>query len=138
MNVRRWLRRGRGSVRLRVTLLAGGLFAVTLVVASLLLLQALEGTLVGDLRSADRAALQQQATRVFTTGLPPGSVAIGAEVGAAYELPPQGNRALRADGAERRRPDDGRPRPAQRGPARPGRLHRHRADGQRRAARHRR
>jgi signal transduction histidine kinase len=91
MNVRRWLRRGRGSVRLRVTLLAGGLFAVTLVVASLLLLQALEGTLVGDLRSADRAALQQQATRVFTTGLPPGSVAIGAEVGAAYELPPQGN-----------------------------------------------
>ena len=28
---------------------------------------------------------------MFTTGLPPGSVAIGAEVGAAYELPPQGN-----------------------------------------------
>jgi signal transduction histidine kinase len=74
-----------------VTLLAAGLFAITLVVASLLLLQALERTLVGDLRSADRAALQQQATRVLTTGLPPGSVAVGAEVGAAYELPAQGD-----------------------------------------------
>ncbi|MET0458138.1 MAG: ATP-binding protein [Ilumatobacteraceae bacterium] len=78
-------------MRLRVTLLAAGLFAVTLTVASLLLLQALESTLVEDLRSADRAALEQQATRVFTTGLPPGSVAVGAEVGAAYQLPTEGN-----------------------------------------------
>ena len=37
--------RARGSVRLRVTLLAAGLFAVTLFAASALLLRALEQTL---------------------------------------------------------------------------------------------
>ena len=57
VNVDGWFRRVRGSVRLRVTLLAAGLFAVTLAVASFGLLRALERTLVDDVRSADRAAL---------------------------------------------------------------------------------
>ena len=85
-----WFRRVRGSVRLRVTLLAAGLFAVTLAVASFGLLRALERSLVDDLRSTDRAALQQRATELFTRGIPADAVRVAAETGAAFELPAMG------------------------------------------------
>ena len=52
MSAVRWLRRARGSVRLRVTLLAAGAFALVLVIASFALVRALEGALEGDVRSA--------------------------------------------------------------------------------------
>ncbi|MET0147335.1 MAG: ATP-binding protein [Ilumatobacteraceae bacterium] len=84
-----WLRRGRGSVRLRVTLLAAGLFALTLAVASWGLLRALERTLVDDLRSEDQATLRAQALQVFTRGIPSGATPLAAESGAAFELPGQ-------------------------------------------------
>lgn len=87
MNVRGWFRRGRGSVRLRITLLAAGLFAVTLAVAAFGLLRALERTLVDDLRSDDRAALRQQAVALFTQGIPADAVPVAAESGAAFQLP---------------------------------------------------
>ncbi len=94
MNVVRWFRRGRGSVRLRVTLLAAGLFAVTLAVASLGLLRALERTLVDDLRSEDREALRQRAAELFTRGIPADAIPVAAETGAAFELPAAGARRV--------------------------------------------
>ncbi len=90
MSVSSWMRRGRGSVRLRVTLLAAGLFAVTLAVASWGLLQALERTLRDDLRSEDQAALRARAVQVLTQGIPSQATPIAAEIGAAYALPTDG------------------------------------------------
>ena len=69
----RWpalLARARGSVRFRVTVLAAGAFAVTLIVASFVLLRALEGALVDDVRAEDLATLEAQAARVRAEGLP--------------------------------------------------------------------
>ena len=48
--VRRTVRRARASVRLRVTLLAAGAFALTFFVAAAILLRSLENGLVDDLR----------------------------------------------------------------------------------------
>jgi signal transduction histidine kinase len=70
---RSWWQRVRGSVRVRVTLLAAGAFAVTLTVASVLLLRALEGNLVDDIRETDEVALQSQIDRVTSQGIPPGA-----------------------------------------------------------------
>ena len=53
-----WWRRAKGSVRLRVTVMAAGVFAVTLLIASAVLLRALESALVDDVRAGDEAALQ--------------------------------------------------------------------------------
>jgi signal transduction histidine kinase len=64
------LKRMAGSVRLRVALVAAAAFAITLVLASVLLLRALESRLVGKIRSADESALEAQAVDVLTAGLP--------------------------------------------------------------------
>lgn len=69
-----WWRRGLGSVRVRVTLLAAGVFAVTSIVASTLLLRSLEDRLVGDIRSADVAALRAQAMDFAQAGIPQNAV----------------------------------------------------------------
>ena len=73
--VRGW-RRVRGSVRLRVTLLAAGAFAVTMLVAAVLLVRALEGALVGDVRVAARQALAEQAERLLDDGIPNDAVMV--------------------------------------------------------------
>ena len=69
-----WWRRTLGSVRVRVTLLAAGAFAVTLIVASTLLLRSLEDRLVSNIRSADVAALRAQAMDFAQTGIPQDAV----------------------------------------------------------------
>jgi len=63
-------RRLAGSVRVRVTVLAAGLFALALGLASVVLLDALEDRLVAGIRRADRAALQAEADRLLHLGLP--------------------------------------------------------------------
>jgi signal transduction histidine kinase len=73
MTARSWLSRARGSVRLRMTLLAGGLFAVTLLVASVVLLRALENRLVADIRRADQEALATQVVQLEEEGIPEGA-----------------------------------------------------------------
>jgi signal transduction histidine kinase len=90
MSAVRWLRRARGSVRLRVTLLAAGAFAVVLVIASFVLVRALEGALEGDVRSASEAVLRQQAQLVLRDGVPPGAQRISAASGEAFNLPVPG------------------------------------------------
>jgi signal transduction histidine kinase len=82
----RGLARARSSVRLRVTLLAAGLFAVTLGVAALGLLHTLERDLVGDVRSSDLAALRAQATQLTVDGVPKTAVGVPAEGGTVFEL----------------------------------------------------
>lgn len=69
-----WWRRALGSVRVRVTLLAAGVFAVTLIVASGVLLRSLEDRLVGDIRSADADALRAQAMDFAQAGIPQDAV----------------------------------------------------------------
>ena len=64
------LQRLRGSVRLRVTLLAAGVFAVFLIVGAVVLLQALESVLVDDTRAAARGALARQAESLQADGIP--------------------------------------------------------------------
>ncbi len=59
-----------GSVRIRVTLVAGIAFAIALVTTSMVLLHALESRLVGNVRNANTHALQAQAVEVLTSGLP--------------------------------------------------------------------
>jgi signal transduction histidine kinase len=71
-----WMRRARGSVRLRVTLLAAGLFAVTLFVASAVLLQALERSLIDDLDASARTAMVRRFEELRATGLPPDAAMI--------------------------------------------------------------
>jgi signal transduction histidine kinase len=85
-----WFRRARGSVRLRVTLLAAGLFAVTLGGAAFVLLHALEGDLVNDVRSDDLAALRAQAAELTADGVPQDAISVPAAGGQAYELPVAG------------------------------------------------
>ena len=67
-----------------MTALAAGLFAVTLIVAALLLLRALEHNLVGQARRSDEAALTARAATVLTQGLPPGAEEIA---GGTFLLP---------------------------------------------------
>src|SRR5262245_32325802 len=90
MSAFRWLRRARGSVRLRVTLLAAGAFALVLVVAAFVLVRALEGALEGDVRSASEALLRRQAQLVLRDGVPPGAQRITAASGEAFNLPVSG------------------------------------------------
>ena len=63
-------RRILGSVRVRVMLLAAGVFAITLVVASVLLLNSLEDRLVGNVRSDAIAELRAQAQIYAEQGFP--------------------------------------------------------------------
>ena len=71
-------RRMFGSVRVRVALVAGLAFAVTLVAGSVLLLHTLESRLVDDIRSSDESALQEQRMQLLTAGLPRPSLTTGA------------------------------------------------------------
>ena len=77
-------------MRLRVTLLAAGLFAVTLGGAAFVLLHALEGDLVDDVRSDDLAALRAQAAELTADGVPTDAISVPASGGQAYELPVAG------------------------------------------------
>jgi signal transduction histidine kinase len=77
-------------VRLRVTLLAAGLFALTLGGAAFVLLHVLEGDLVDDVRSGDLAALRSQAAQLTIDGVPRDAVSVPASGGQAYELPVAG------------------------------------------------
>jgi len=67
-----------GSVRVRVALVAGLAFAITLIAGSVLLLHTLESRLVDDIRSADESALQNQRVQLLTAGLPTPSLTTGA------------------------------------------------------------
>jgi signal transduction histidine kinase len=87
MSTVRWLRRARGSVRLRVTLLAAGAFALVLVIAAFVLVRALEGALEGDVRTASEAVLRQQAQLVLREGVPAGAQRINSASGEAFNLP---------------------------------------------------
>lgn len=82
-----WLRRARGSVRLRVTFLAAGAFAVVLIAAALVLVRTLERALENDVRTASEAVLQRQADLVLSRGIPVGAERIAAAGGAAFNLP---------------------------------------------------
>jgi signal transduction histidine kinase len=93
-----WVRRARGSVRLRVTLLAAGAFAVVLAVAAFALVRSLERALEDDVRTASEAILRRQAALVLTEGIPPGAERVAATNGEAFELPMSGTAA---GGAER-------------------------------------
>jgi signal transduction histidine kinase len=86
MSERGWLRRARGSVRLRVMLLAAGLFAVTLGGAALVLLRTLEHDLVGDVRSSDLAALRAQAAQLSVAGVPADAISVPASGGQAFAV----------------------------------------------------
>jgi signal transduction histidine kinase len=90
VGVGRWLRRARGSVRLRVTLMAAGAFAIVLVAASFVLLRSLERALENDVRNASEALLQRQAAQVLSTGIPAGAQRIDAASGEAFEIPVSG------------------------------------------------
>ena len=86
--------RARGSVRFRVTVLAAGAFAATLLIASLALLRALEGSLVDDLRDADRATLESQAAMVRAEGLPHDQLIAPTPDGEAFTLPYPGTQRV--------------------------------------------
>jgi signal transduction histidine kinase len=90
MRAVRWFRRARGSVRLRVTLLAAGAFAVVLVVAALALVRALEGALEDDVRTASEAILRRQAALVLSQGIPADARQVSATSGEAFQLPVSG------------------------------------------------
>ncbi len=87
----RLLRRSTGSVRLRVTALATGLFAVALGVASWTLLDVLEHRLVGDLRSSAQDVLRTEAGRIVADALPlevpDGAIALSDGGGVAFRIP---------------------------------------------------
>ena len=82
----RWCRRATRSVRVRVTLLAAGLFAVALVVAAALLLHALGERLIGDVRGADEAALSEQAVMMRQLGVPSDAVEVGGSLTAGLQV----------------------------------------------------
>jgi signal transduction histidine kinase len=88
-----WLRRARGSVRLRVTLLAAGAFALVLAVAVFVVLRSLQGALEGDVRSANDAILRRQASLVLSRGIPAGAERVASASGQAFELPVSGAEA---------------------------------------------
>jgi signal transduction histidine kinase len=83
-----WWKRARGSVRLRVSLLAAGLFAVTMGVVAFGLLHALERDLVGDVRSSDLATLRAQAARLTIDGVPKDAIPVPTDGGTAFALRP--------------------------------------------------
>ncbi len=90
-----WWRRARGSVRLRVTVLAAGAFAVVLALAAFILLRVLEDALVDDVQSANEAALEVQAARLIASGgVPDGSEMVLTSAGPAYALPQAGQREV--------------------------------------------
>ena len=89
-----WWRRARGSVRLRITVIAAGVFAVTLLIAAFALLRALEGALVDDVRASDRAALLAQARAVMIEGLPADMLRVEGTSGSAVALPYPGTRRV--------------------------------------------
>ena len=91
MNPRRWVRRARGSVRLRVTVLAAGTFAVVLAVAAFALLRVLEHALVDDVEDVNARALEVQATRLMTSGVPAGADLVLTPAGPAYQLTAPGS-----------------------------------------------
>jgi signal transduction histidine kinase len=90
MNAPGWLRRARGSVRLRVTLLAAGAFAVVLVAAAVVLVQVLERALEDDVRAASEAVLERQATLLVDRGLPAGAETVRGGSGEVIRLPTPG------------------------------------------------
>jgi signal transduction histidine kinase len=90
MSPTRWLRRARGSVRLRVTLLAAGAFALVLVAAAVVLVRVLEQALEDDVRAASEAVLQRQATMLVDRGLPAGAETVRGANGEVIRLPPPG------------------------------------------------
>ncbi len=69
-------RRLRGSVRVRVSLLAAGVFAVALIVGAVVLLRSLERVLVDDARAAARIALARQADALRSEGIPASASAV--------------------------------------------------------------
>lgn len=85
--VRELAGRVRGSVRMRVTLLAAGLFAVTLLVVSVVLLDALERSLIGDVKAADRAQLMSKVERLRASGIPPDASLLPAPGQLAVAIP---------------------------------------------------
>ncbi len=93
MTVKVWPR-VRGSVRLRITLIAAGVFAVTMFVASFALLRALERALVDDLRAGDHAALMAQRATVLAEGLPPDILEVRGVAGKAVALPYPGTQRV--------------------------------------------
>ncbi len=74
--MRRWWRRARSSVRLRVTALTAGLFAVVLFVGALALMHQLERSLVDDQRAQDRGMLRDEAAVLAARGLPADTKAV--------------------------------------------------------------
>jgi signal transduction histidine kinase len=90
MSPTRWLRRARGSVRLRVTLLAAGAFALVLVAAAVVLVRVLETALEDDVRAASEAVLQRQATMLVDRGLPAGAETVRGGNGEVIRLPAPG------------------------------------------------
>ena len=86
----RLVRRSTGSVRVRVTVLAAGVFAVALVAASSLLLDALERRLVGDLRASAADTLQFTAGRIVGAAqpleVPVGAVPLAGGTGVAFQV----------------------------------------------------
>jgi signal transduction histidine kinase len=91
MNAAGWLRRARGSVRLRVTLLAAGAFALVLVGAAFALVRALERALEDDVRATSEALLRRQAALVLSQGIPAGAEPVTATAGEAFQLPLSGS-----------------------------------------------
>ncbi len=81
-------------MRVRVTLLAAGAFAVALAVATFTLLRALEQTLVDDVRDANESVLAAQAMRVLASGVPAGADILTTPAAAAFELPLTGPRQV--------------------------------------------
>lgn len=88
------LRRLVSSVRVRVAVVAGLAFAVTLIAASVLLLRALESRLVDSIRNSDSTALHDQGVQLLLQGLPTtvsasgGAIPIGGEAVAIRVSPP--------------------------------------------------
>jgi signal transduction histidine kinase len=92
-------RRVFGSVRVRVALVAGVAFAVTLIAASVLLLRTLESRLIDDIRASDQDALQAQAVRLLSNGLPNPQVTLGLQPvtgngTVTYQVSALGNQAI--------------------------------------------
>lgn len=72
--MRRTLRRARASVRLRVTLLAAGAFALAFFIAAAVLLRSLEDGLVDDLKASNTMALETEAASLQASAALPADV----------------------------------------------------------------
>ncbi len=93
------LTRLRSSVRVRVAVVAGVVFALVLVGGSVLLLRTLEDRLVSDIRDSDERVLQAQAVDVLAEGprlfTVSGSVSVPLDATrVAVQLPQQGGTAV--------------------------------------------